>query len=67
MDFLTNPTVKLVLIVLSAANAAVLNYPGISPTVLNVCSILSAVFVALGVGVVRQQNLQLNKLKAVKP
>jgi len=71
MDYLNHPVVKVVLTVLAAANAVLLNYPGLPPVVYTVCSILSAVFVALGIGVAKVQNLQLKKareeLKAVRP
>ena len=50
MDFLANPTVKYVAYILAAANAAALNYPGAPPIVVTVCSILAAVFTALGFG-----------------
>ena len=64
MDYLNHPVVKVVLTVLAAANAVVLNYPGLPPVVYTVTSILSAVFVALGYGVTRQANVELRRAKA---
>jgi hypothetical protein len=69
MDLLNSPTVKIVILALAAANSAVLIAPGVPPIVVTICSILSAVFVALGAGSVRAANVQLkgarSELRAV--
>ena len=63
MEFLANPTVKYALAILAAANAAALNYPGAPPIVVTVCSILSAVFVALGVTTQAKTGRDLNSAR----
>ena len=57
MDFLGNPTVKLILTILAVANAAVLVAPVTPASVKMVCGILAAVFTALGVG----SNVQVSR------
>jgi len=70
MDFLGNPTVKLILTLLAVANAAVLVAPVTPPTVKMVCGILAAVFTALGIGSNVQVSRELRgtraELKAVQ-
>jgi hypothetical protein len=57
MDFITNPTVKLVLTLLAVANAAILVAPITPQSVKMICGILAAVFTALGV----TANVQISK------
>ena len=57
MDFITNPTVKLILTLLAVANAAILVAPVTPATVKMVCGILAAVFTALGI----TANVQVSK------
>ena len=64
MDILNNPTVKILILALAAANSAVLVAPGVPQIVVTICSILSAVFVALGAGSVRAANVQLRGARA---
>lgn len=64
MDLLNNPAFKVVVLVLAAANSALLVAPGVPPIVVTVCSVLSAVFVALGAGSVKVANNQLRGAQA---
>jgi hypothetical protein len=70
MDILGNPTVKMVLMVLAAANAGILVAPITPPSIKAICGVLAAVFTALGIGSNVQVSRELRgtraELKAVQ-
>jgi hypothetical protein len=64
MDWLNHPVVKVILIALAGANAAVLAYPGTPQTLKLICTGLAAVFPILGVGTGVVANTQLRRARA---
>lgn len=64
LDILNSPIVKILLIALAGANAAVIAYPATPPTLKVVCTLLAAIFPVLGVGTGVAANRSLQRTRA---